>query len=64
MIQVTIYEPDPEVRARLETMLSVNDGLLQAALARARAQFDHPGNKGDEVEAATRSFLRSHLPRA
>lgn len=36
---------------------------LQASLTRARARFDHPGNKGDDVEVAFRSFIGTHLPR-
>jgi hypothetical protein len=35
---------------------------LSIALERARAEADHPGIKGDKVEAATRKVLRDRMP--
>ena len=54
---------DPAVVERLRAAFASDDLVLRAALTKARADFDHRGIKGDAVEIATRSFLRSHLPR-
>jgi hypothetical protein len=58
-----IPKTDPAVVARLRAAFASEDLVLRAALAKARADFQHGGIKGDVVEVATRSFLRSHLPR-
>lgn len=56
-------ETDPAVVERLRAAFASDDLVLRAALTKARADFEHRGMKGDVVEVATRSFLRSHLPR-
>lgn len=55
-------QTDPTVRQRIGAALAVNEKILSAALDKARASFDNPGNKGDAVEDAVREFLRAHLP--
>jgi hypothetical protein len=56
-------QTDPEVVKRLRESFATDDAMLQLALTKARADFNHAGVKGDVLEVATRSFLRSHLPR-
>lgn len=56
-------DPDPAVAARLRSAFGAQEQILGAALAKARADFDHRGVKGDAVEEAVRAFLRAHLPR-
>jgi hypothetical protein len=56
-------QTDPAVRQRLRDAFASDDLILRAALEKARSAFNHPGVKGDVVERATRSFLRTHLPR-
>jgi hypothetical protein len=53
---------DADVQARIAAALAINEDLLRSALESARKLFDHPGNKGDAVEQAVRSFLNRHLP--
>ena len=56
-------QPDPDVRARLAAAFTAEEAKLRAALAAARADFDHKGIRGDVVERAVREFLERHLPR-
>ncbi len=53
---------DDDNRARLARILAAEEAKLGADLERARAGFDHRGNRGSAAEAALREFLGRHLP--
>lgn len=56
-------QADAAAADRLKTTFRAYEATMRASLERTRGQFDHPGIKGDAIEGAFRSFLRSHVPR-
>jgi hypothetical protein len=48
---------------RLSELLVTQEDLLRGALAKARAKYAHPGDRGTGVEIAFREFLAEHLSR-
>lgn len=50
------------IQLRFHTMLATAEKALPLSLDEARAKTTHPGDKGDDVEAETRSVLSKYLP--